>query len=409
MTLRSVVRRDASWLAVIVVAAFALRIAWQVAIGFYDRPEVWEYDALGRGLLAGRYEFRFLGADWLTFGTPVYPTVLAVLHALAGGPDRYLLVGIVQAALSALLCVPSYFIAAMLLPGHWRLVASLIVAFSPPLVLYAAKVHELTFETLVAAWLLVAALATLHRPSMRRAVALGILAGIGALTRPTLLPFGALVVAVVALRASRRAAIVAAAILFAIALPWSVRNARVLDNVSLSAPYNCVTLWMGNNPNASGGTLALDGRHILETMPADLRSRVIGRPEVEQGRAFCTDAVAFIAADPPATAGWWARKFGYFWWFAPTAGSLYPPGWIDLYRAAYAVEAALALIGAAAIFRRGWRWGLVLVVLDLATVSLGQSLFYVEGRHRLLLEPLLAVLAAAGLAAAGQRIFTSRR
>lgn len=401
--------RDTAWLLGIVVAAFALRVAWQLAAGFYLRPEVWEYDVLGRGLLAGRYEFRFLGTDWLTFGTPVYPALLAVLHTVSGGPDGYLFVGIAQAALSALSCVASYAIAGMLLPGRGRLVAATVVALSPPLVLYAAKVHELTFETFVAAWLTVAALAALRFPSARRAVALGILSGIGALTRPTLVPFSALAVAAIGLRGSFRAAGIAVAMLVTLALPWSVRNALVLDVVGPVAPYNCVTLWMGNNPNAGGGTLARDGRHVLETMPAGLRARVVGRPEAEQGRAFCDDATAFLTADIAATAGWWLQKLGYFWWFPPAAGVLYPSGWIDVYRAAYAAEAAFALVGVVAIIRRGWRAGLLLVTLELAIVSVGQSFFYVEGRHRLLLEPSIAALAATGLATAGQRILRSQR
>ncbi len=227
-------------------------------------------------------------------------------------------------------------------------------------------------------------------------------AGLAALARPTLAAFGLVALLGLAARAPRRGALVAAVVLVAIAAPWTLRNAAVLGSTGPFAPYNCLVLWMGNNPNAGGGTLARDGRSVFEAMPEQMRSRLEGRTEVEQGQVFCGAAIEYMASDPVRTLGWWGQKFAYFWWFGPHAGVFYRRGWLDVYRVAYGIELALVIIGLAAVWRAGPRLGLLVVLAQLLIVALSQSFFYVEGRHRLLLEPSLAALAAAGVVTAGR-------
>lgn len=392
------VPRAGPLLALVVLAAFFLRLAWQIAIGFYSSPEVFEYDEIARNLLQGRgYVFDFLGTEWVTYGLPVYPLVLALLHAIGGGPTDYSVVGVAQAVLSAAVAALTFEIARRL-SGDDRvgLAAALAVAAHPGLLLYAAKVHELNLEAPVSAALLLAVLAATRPASGATALGLGIASFVAALVRPTLALFAGSALVVLALRAPRRSLAFAGVVLVAGALLTTGRNLIALGTDGPAAPGTCVLLWVGNNPDASGGSFTKEGHPIFEAMPARLEARVVGRPEQEQGRAFCEEALSFMTADLVAAGAWWAQKFAYFWWFSPSTGALYPSGWIDLYRWAYAVEVVLALVGAFALWNRGFRAGLVFVALQALAVSLAQSFFYVEGRHRLLLEPSLATLAAAG-------------
>jgi hypothetical protein len=91
----------------------------------------------------------------------------------------------------------------------------------------------------------------------------------------------------------------------------------------------------------------------------------------------------------------WAIKLGYFWWQSPQAGRLYPAAWFRLYQAFYLLVAALALAAIVIHRRRRETWLLVGFCLSIALV---QSAYYVEGRHRLTVEPLLLVQAAQALA-----------
>lgn len=381
--------------------ALALRFLAQVAYGFYTRPETWEYDAIARDLLAGRgYTFRFLDTDWQTFGFPAFPVLLAVLHALSGGPDAYWLIGVALALMSAGVAPLAYAIACRLVNERAGFVAAAFVAVDPPLVLFAARVHELNLDALMATGLLVAVLAQARArpPAARPAVWLGLLTGLATLARPTVAAFGILALVALALRAPRRSLLLAAAIALLIALPWSVRNVLVLGSAGSLAPYNCATIWAGNNPHARGGLVTADGRSVVELALSDMRDRVVGKPELEQGLVFCEETSRFLAAAPLYGATWWAEKLFYFWWFPPHAGILYPRGWIDVYRLFYGVELVLVLVGAIVVWRRGWREGLVLVALELLFVSAAQAVGYVEGRHRLLVEPTLGALAACALA-----------
>lgn len=386
-------------LAVLVALGFAARIAWQLRSGFYIEPETWEFDAVARNLANGAgYVFRYHDSDWRTYGTPLYPLTLALFH-IVGGTAAYWLIGPFQAAVSALASVPAFWIGRRLHSDAAGVLAAAVVAAHPGLLVYSAKVHELNLEMLLATLFLAAVLDLARNRSGHQVWITGILGGINAFARPTLTAFTVAAYAILAVARPRRPLLVAAIISVAFSLPWTLRNIAILGPDAPSSPYSCATLWMGNNPNASGTTLGLDGRSVFLSMPDDMRARVLGQPEEVQARVFCAEATDYMTADPLRTVRVWVQKLGYFWWFSPYSGQLYPSGWLELYRGAYLAEIAFVLIGAAAIWRAGWRLGLLLVLLDLAVVSASQSIAYVEGRHRLLLEPVFASIAGAGAVA----------
>lgn len=379
------------------VFALAIRLAAQFVLGSYESPDTWEYDEIARSLLVGQgYRFHFFGAEWLTFGFPAFPLLLAGLHALGGGPDAYgpVLVGI--ALISAALAPLAYALARELYDTRAAAIAGMIVALDPPLVLFAGRVHELTLDAFLLASVVLVVM-RYARGHYRSGLLLGALIGISLIARPTIAMLGALSGALLALRWRSKYALAGAAIALVIAAPWTVRNALVLGGAGAASPYNCVTLWMGNNPNASGGPVTPEGISVFDVMDPDLRVRTFGRPERVQGAIFCGEVMTTWRSDPLGAAGWWATKFGYFWWFPPSAGAWYPSGWIEVYKVGYLIEAVLAIAGVGAVIARGWRIGLAVVALELFIIAAAQSVAYVEGRHRLVVEPTLAALAAIGI------------
>lgn len=385
---------------VAVLIGVAARVAWQVRSGFYVAPETWEFDDVAKNIANGAgYFYRFLGSDWRTYGTsPLYPFTLAILHVV-GGSAAYWLIGPFQAISSALVSLPAFWIGRRLRGEVAGLAAAFVVAIHPGLLVYSAKVHELNLEVLLATLFLAAVLDLAKDRAGPQGWRTGLVGGITAFVRPTLAAFAVAAYAILALARPRRPLLVAAVISIAFSLPWTLRNIAILGPDAPSSPASCATLWMGNNPNASGTTLGLDGRSVFVSMPDDMRARVVGQPEEVQARVFCAEATRYMASDPVRTLRAWFQKLGYFWWFSPYSGLLYPPGWLELYVAAYVAELVLVVAGVAAIWRSGWRIGLLLVLLEFAVVSGSQSLAYVEGRHRLLLEPALATLAGAGAVA----------
>lgn len=395
-------RRTAWLVAGLAVAAVALRVAWQLRTGFYDAPLTFEEDEIARNMLAGKgYVYLFLGTDWVSFGLPAFPSILALLHYLDGGPDRYRLIGIVQASLSIAVVVGAFDIGRRLLSARAGLLAAAIVAFHPALVIYPARaVISPVYDQALTAGVLVAMLALLGRQDAARGLMLGLASAVAVVLRPNVAAAAELSLLPLALRWPRVPLFIATALFLAANVAMTVRTQSILGTGP--TPTFCMQLWVGNNPNGTGGAFAREGGSVFDAMPDDLKARMEGKTESEQGRLFCDAVYSWWSEDIPRAFAWQAEKYFYFWWFSPLAGILYPPGWIDAYRVAYGAEVLLAIGGAAVVWRRGWREGLALLLLLMALIAASQTLFYVEGRHRLIVEPGIAALAACGAVAAAE-------
>jgi hypothetical protein len=80
-----------------------------------------------------------------------------------------------------------------------------------------------------------------------------------------------------------------------------------------------------------------------------------------------------------------------------------------LYGVWYLPMLALAVLGAWSGLRDVQsRSAVVLIVASLLVVSATQALFYVEGRHRLAIEPLLLILSGGGLALLARTLWRGR-
>jgi hypothetical protein len=122
--------------------------------------------------------------------------------------------------------------------------------------------------------------------------------------------------------------------------------------------------------------------------------------EAERIGIYRDASLRFAREQPAQAAALYARKLASFWWASDTTGQLYPAEWLVWYLIWSALLLATALLGAWHGLRRpDHSSAVLLIVLVLLVAAASQSLFYVEGRHRLAVEPLLLVLSAGGLTA----------
>jgi len=98
-------------------------------------------------------------------------------------------------------------------------------------------------------------------------------------------------------------------------------------------------------------------------------------------------------------------KFLHFWWFAPQTGIRYQAIWFWIYGAYYVAVLACAALGVAALRRlpRESVEQAILVAVFLLGLSTLQSLYYVEGRHRWAVEPMLLIISGGGIASVAAR------
>lgn len=390
------------------LAALALRGAVLVVIRPDIHPRLWEYDEVARNLIGGRgFTFWHFDTTYVAFVEPLYPFLAAAVHAVSG--QSYLALVLVQLVLSALLAPVVFAIGRRLHAPIAGGLAAAIVVVHPGFVAYALKYHPLTLDALLTASVI---LATLRLRAVARpaaAVAWGAVTGLCLLSRPTMLlvlpVIGAWLLADRGWRMHARALGVAVLVAVAVVSPWLARNYRALGHLVLGRSNVGYMLWIGNNPLATGSLWIDHDTPVAARMPAELRTAVAAeKGEIGQDRHFRTAALTYIAAEPMAFVMRYVRKLFYFWWFAPTSGREYG-ALFTWYKGWYAVLLALAVIGAAA--RRGTDVDIASVVLVVAVpigFSVVQSLFFVEGRHRLAVEWALVVLAGCGVHAMGRAL-----
>jgi len=195
----------------------------------------------------------------------------------------------------------------------------------------------------------------------------------------------------------RRAA-VAMTVIFLVAVvmvaPWLLRNLAAVG-APVMTTTNGEMFWWGNNREASGGIEAADGRSMRNRVPSAVLAVIHSSPkELVHDRAFRNEALRFIRNDPSAFVELSLRKFGQFWWFGPFNGKRYPSFFMSSYKPVYAVELALAIAGivvGTGSRQRATAW--LFLAMPVA-ISVFQSLFYVQGRHRWMVESFAIVFVA---------------
>ncbi len=172
-----------------------------------------------------------------------------------------------------------------------------------------------------------------------------------------------------------------------------------------------VPLW--NPHNFSGSALDKKGRDIYDLAPEDFKKKVESLDELGQNRLFGKEAFAYVRRHPTGFLARTLKKFYYFWWFSPQAGILYPKLWLGIYKIFYVLALICGILGIIRAFkqdnRRRAQGSAALAALLVISVSLFQSLFYVEVRHRWAIEPVFLIFAAGGLVYCFKRVFWRTR
>ena len=395
------------WCAIGALACL-VRLGAAVATGSLQHPELFEYDELARSLLAGRgFAFTHLHITYYSYVTPVHSWISAAAYWLTGSIAPLMLLQI--AAGSALALVVAAI--AQRIFGGWiaGAAAGVFVAFHPGLVIYSAtKAHALAFDALFCALALLQTLRLAERPTVRRALEFAAIIGLGTLSRGTIIilgPIAGVWLMAVAARKSQtvviRNLVIAALFTTVIIAPWTIRNSLLHHRFVFLLTTDSEDFWLGNNPNATGQTW-IDATHsVMMALPPEELADLYRQPnETAQADWFATRSHAFIKANPFQFLRLFLLKFFHFWWYAPQTGVKYPGRWFNLYMIYYVAVLMLAGLGVWRIAQLGppatqlgWLIGIFLL-----GISVLQSLYHVDGRHRWAVESMILVLSGGGIA-----------
>lgn len=397
------------WAPTLIVGLALLARAVVVVTMAPAQPTSWESEEIVENLLAGRgFTYEQLGTTYRAAKPPLYEAICAVVYWMTGHNQHAMLV--VESLWGAAAAAISWWLAAQLFGWRAGWLAGVGVALHPALVYYDThQLHPLS----LAVMLVLAVVAAFFWCGSRmrawpRLMLVGALIGLAAHERGTaalLVPLGIVWLGWVFRARGWPILRVAVPLLLGFLVlitPWTIRNYLVLDRWVFMTSTSGMLLWRGNNPHASGAAVDETLTPILRTAEPAFQRRLTSLDELGQRDLFLHEARSFIRTHPLEFLRLTARKLVYFWWFAPMSGYRYPAAYRTVYQGYYAMVLFLSLWG----FGAGWRNAdqrqrerLVLLVGVMATFSLGQALYYVETRHRWVIEPLLLVLASGVLSA----------
>lgn len=393
-------RRPGAWLiALLAMAAIGARIL--VILPYLDRAmdgDAAMYPMIAQGLRRGaglRIYEPYIGSTLYALYPPVYPLLLAGWSAIAGLSTVSLAAMnlVIDAATAAMIAT---FGARIGRPAAGRAAAWLYVVW--PSVLLSSPLAQK--EGLIALLVVAVAIAWLdlrRTRDVRTIIAAGVLGGLLALTQPALAPLPGLMALVLFARQPERLMPCALPVMLvtgAVLLPWWVRNWLVLGAFVPLTSAGPVSLWIGNNPAATG-----------KWMPTPVALR--GLPELEYGRAIGALARSWIMAHPAGFARLTVAKFvnaagigtAEIARLAETRPA--PPAAITSALFPMAQAAQLLLLAASAAILLRWRcWRLpdalgALLLAGGAQIVLFNLWFEFGERHRDFMIPLLLLLIAA--------------
>lgn len=394
-------------MALLCAATFLPRVLLALVLGVVGHPERWEYDVIAANIVSGHGSiYDREGFVYAAYAPPLWSYVLAFLLLLPG--DSRVTIQIVQAFLCLGTAMATTRIAQRI-SGDFKtaMSAGVLVALQPSLLYYSVvKSDPLPLNAFLLTGIALAGLKLVESNDRRSAVAFGVLTGLGTLSRGT--PAVALLVLSLglAVRFGARAwsPIVMATFACAVSIsPWLARNFVVIGAPLITSTTG-ENFWRGNHVGASGGVVDLDGGRITmlipsnSALPAPIRSVLARGTELDRHETFMTEAWRFIAADPWAAARLFARKLRTFWWRIDSDPADYPDVAARGYQWIFRGELAFALLGAfVALGHPRSREAAGLCLGLIVAISLLQCAFYVQGRHRFLIEPLLLIFTAIGL------------
>jgi hypothetical protein len=360
---------------------------------------------------------------------PGYPAFLAVMLRLGGEGRAIALALWFQILLGALLPPLTFALARRWLRSPWPLVAGLLVAIWPHLVVFAST---LLSETLFALALLLASLLVVWaqtRKSVPLAAGAGGMAGLATLMNPLLMLFPPVVALLLAWREQRRSALAYLLVFAAVMGAWSWRNSG-LENAAASSDRALANLVQGSWPRLHDAYRDRFDNEIARAYWDQVQEETV---QMRENPRAGLDALSHrLGADPGTYLRWYLLQKPWLLWDWNVR-----IGWGDIYfletqrspfervAALRAIRAGclainpivfgLAVFATLAAFWRGLRrrvqvpdFALLHSALLFAYVTAIHVVLQAEPRYSVAYRPIELLLAVAALAMAAQWLRSRR-
>ena len=406
----SVQRSELKLLVVLFVLALAIRSAYFfVNKGGNPLFELPILDGLFHHDWARRIVAGDLWGDEVFFRAPLYPYVLALFYAVSDSSIAF--ATYLQHVIGSLSVVLVYLLARRFFSPGVSLVAALIAALYWPLIYFEGDLLIVTLIVFLDLAALVIFCMAVERHGVAWFLATGVVLGLSAIARPSILIFVAVVP--VALfwvgkpRAWRRQTLLVIAGLMIVITPVLVRNYVVGRDFVPIASQGGVNFYIGNNPQSNGSQAMVPGTawdlHGTFQGAIDLAEQEAGGPlkPSQVSSHYFRKGIGFIFDSPGDAATLTLKKLYLFWagversnnkyiqffWEEFGLGKFPLPG--------FWLVGPLGLLGGVLLWPR--RREFALLYLFVTSYMVGVVAFFVNARFRLPVIPILIIFAAYAL------------
>jgi 4-amino-4-deoxy-L-arabinose transferase-like glycosyltransferase len=386
-------------------SALLMKVVLIIIFKTHQNPVFQEYESIANNILAGKgFVYNFLNNPYASFCNPLYAWLCAAVYALTG--HSYAAMLLIQSVVSVLLALVVFDVAKTTFDEKIGLYSAFLVSFHPGFVYYDVfNLVPLSIDSLFIASVTLLFMRYKDRPTALNMSIVGGLIGAGVLSRGiigALMPFLSLYMLVfmrkIAVKERLKAVFFIVLATFLVIAPWIVRN-YVIHKEILIISTTGETFWRGNNEYAVGTSFNKNGKTMMQLWPEDFKKKVYSLDEMGQKKFFEKEAMNFIRNNPLRFIKLYIKKVYYYWWFSPQSGIVYPGIYLHIYKYIYIFLIAFSVLGAAMAILFGeevTRDNAFLLVFIFASICFTQSFFYVEGRHRWLIEPLLIIFFSYG-------------
>ena len=390
---------------VLAVAAVGLAARLAFGLGYWvneelNRDEV-EYMSLARSLAAGHgyvYDEHVANGPVQPFGrAPGYPVFLALVGGgVAGSVERVPASVKIAQSVAGAIGVVLIAVAAFRLGGaRSAQAAAAIAAIYPPLIWVAGYAYsESIFWPIGLGLALVMsrALESSHQDMWKRAIVLGVFAGLSILVRAATLLFVPLS-ALWLIYKRRWITLAGMAIgLVLVLTPWTIRNIKFYGHFVLVASDGGVTFWTGNNKLATGeGDMAANPH--LKLANQELRERHPHLSEEQMEPIYYQESLGWIRENPGDFLWLMARKAFYVVVPIGPSYKIHSARYFWASVLSYGLLLPLAAVGA---WRLGSRRSRLAGMWILAAAAVATCLvFFPQERFRIpVIDPALILLAS---------------
>ncbi len=388
---------------ILLIIVFVLKIVY--LLFFVHTIRVWEDQAIAENIIhTGNFFINMDGVNNHSFQFPIYPFIIASLYFIFG--IHPIIACIYNVCLN--IAAGFVFIALMKeiayyfnLPAQIKIKTTLLITLlvyllHPAINFYTLyNVHPFMqnmFFLMLSTWL---SFRCARKLSYQNSLVFGFVLGLSILDRGTalmaLIPFLLIVLDQKKIQTAIRHFFIIGFVSFLVCLPWMIHNYIKDDFVGLESSAG-KDMVKGVLEGSEGSNYLSNGDNYYSAFTR-AEMDAISKMSVDAQNNYYMDKVyAKWKTQPGFAVKMYLLKLKNFWWFRRSVGSEQShriQKIIPIYKTAYLVMIILLLASFYYIGKKSW----ILLSIPIA-ISLLQAAFYVETRHRILVEPILIFMAA---------------